>query len=114
MDFHSTPVFPQDDTNWEYDGQTDVNLRRSKSLLEFYDLGTPLASLQSLPWGKSSPGFKLTFEYEPSVGNLTVALSLECSATAEISVWYTPQEGLSSDNGLGRFSSWLDSHLSSY
>ena len=86
MDFHSTPVFPQDDTNWEYDGQTDVNLRRSKSLLEFYDLGTPLASLQSLPWGKSSPGFKLTFEYEPSVGNLTVALSLECSATAEISV----------------------------
>ena len=86
MDFHSTPVFLQDNTVWEYGGQTDVNLRRRKSLLESYELGTSLASLQSLPWGKSSPGFELTFEYEPSVGNLTVALSLECSATAEISV----------------------------
>ena len=111
MDSHSTPVLLQD---WEYGRQPDVNLRRSKSLLKFYDLGPSLASLQSLPWGKSSPGFKLTFEYEPSVGNLTAALSLECSATAEISVWYTPQEGFSFDNGLERFSTWLDSHLSSY
>ena len=86
MDVHSTPVFLQDDTDWEYGRQTYVNLRRSKSHLKFYDLGTSLASLQSLPWGKSNPGFKLTFEYEPSVGNLTVTLSLECSATAEISV----------------------------